>query len=82
MDGIEAMIAKFQQTSMRLRYSARADGRRRARHGARRLVRIHAALRPAAVAALKRYIGLPEVGVDTCRRARAARNSPCARPKR
>ena len=44
-DQVEAVVAKFQHTSQRLKYSLDSDRCRGARHGARRCVRIHHALR-------------------------------------
>ncbi|MET0441522.1 MAG: 3-hydroxyacyl-CoA dehydrogenase/enoyl-CoA hydratase family protein [Casimicrobiaceae bacterium] len=61
-DGIEAMIAKFQQTSMRLRYSlvpTVAAVRGMALGGSCEFI-LHC---DRVVAALESYIGLPEVGV-------------------
>ena len=61
-DGIEAMIAKFQQTSMRLRYSlvpTVAGVRGMALGGSCEFI-LHC---DRVVAALESYIGLPEVGV-------------------
>ena len=79
----KAMVAKFQQTAMRLRYSLVPTVCAGARHGARRLVRVHHALRPRTVAALESYIGLRRGGRRACcRRAAAARSSRCARPRR
>ena len=81
-DGVEAYVAKFQQTAQRLRYSLDADGCGGARHGARRLVRIHPALRPHGCGARVVHRSRRGGRRACCRQAGAARNWPCALPRK